>query len=385
MKRFLVILFIPLLFACEIPTAVELRGTPELRFSTNMNIGDKLAEQLQEDLSSHVNEEYKLASCANTSIFTYIVQKDLFEENIPIDEINYGSPDFDLPVLWVDSKIQLDGFADLLNGFAFHNYKSYLFISGADVVKKFSLGISVDGGVEKRIDITENKPSGHEKWGNEYIGTTVPTGGYLISLPSIFSENELIIKFNVYVKKGVTFTPSDFDDGTDIKVELVFWLPMDFIAIQDGAEIAFPMDFLSEEGDLFGREDPKENPEAKSVVADIIESLSMAIKFNTNPLLGKTLVIQNGNIEIKDEIKTNSLNIVFNKENMALINEPDNYPFAPTIKIVFDRGDTLKISKLFCITELTITAKIRSIIKFGDFLGKPDEPDETDESDEAGE
>jgi hypothetical protein len=117
------------------------------------------------------------------------------------------------------------------------------------------------------------------------------------------------------------------------------------------------------ENDLFGRD----SPDSDNFALEIIESLSADIKLDTNPFLGKKLVISSGdNIEIKKTIDGNSLNFVFSEGTMTLINDPANWPFVPGFKIVFEKGDTLKLPKLFNATEMVFTAGINYRLDFGD-------------------
>jgi len=364
-KRLLVFFIFPLLIACQIPTAVELRGNPELHFSTQMNMGSMFAEQLEDGFDS--SDDSSLIPCVNTSNYTYIIHNDLFNDHIDLGNPPEGGSDFknlvfDTPLAGPKNlinpaepkSIPLPELNDFLDGFIFHNTKAYLFISGTDVITKFCLGISVNGGAEEKIEITASKSSGSETWSNGYFSISAPPGGHPISLD--LNRSDVSIKYRVYAEKNKTFHQTDFDEKTAIKLELVIWLPMEFSANRDGAEIMFPSFFFGED-DLFGRD----SPDGESVAAEIIQSLSIIIKLNTNPFLGKDLVISNREKIVKrEEIKTNSLNIVFDEKDMVFINAPVNFPFTPTFKVAFDRGEILKIPKLFNATELIISARIKS-------------------------
>jgi len=350
---FTVFFLFPFLFACEFPTAIELRGTPELRFSAKMDIGGMLAKQLEENLITG------LVRCVNTSNLAYIFHQDLFEQTLTLSGLpSDGSQLPSAMDMYTGSNSISTGIPtdldNLLKGFTFHNSKAYLFISGTDVIKKLSIGITINGD-ETTYKITDNNPSNSETWGNGYTGSAAPYSRYPIPLP--LNGSSVSVTYRVFAEAGETFFSTDFDNAK-IKVELVIWLPLEFIAGPNGAEMEFPLDFL-EGGDLFGRE----SPDAENFAADIIESLTMTIKLNTNPFLEKELVIQNGpNIEIRELINNNSLNIVFDEKNMALINDPANFPFAPKIKVVFRNGETLKIPRVFNITELILSAKIKVTI-----------------------
>jgi len=381
MKRlhiFPVFLIFSVLFACQIPTAIEIRGTPEIRFSSKMDIGGMFVQQLEDGFDS---PDFSLISCVNTANFTYIVHKDLFDEVLDMtyppegceyDDDTHGDTELTEPINLINpsdsESIPLSGFGDFLDGFTFSNEKSFLYVSGDPVVKRLWLGITVNGGHEQEFKIKDSISSG--LLGDEYFLTALPQDGHFIDLP--LDGSDVSVEYRVFAKEGTEFAKGAFD-GAYIRVELVIWLPLEFTADQDGAEITFPAMFFGED-DLFGRE----SPDAESAAMDIIESLSIIIKLDTNPFLGKYLVINNGeNIEIREQIKTNSLNFVFDEENMVLINDPVNWPFAPTFKVAFDKGDTLKIPRVFNSTELIFLARIKIIIDLNDSSGETDNSGET--------
>jgi len=381
------------LFACQIPTAIEVRGTPELHFSSEMNIGNMFAQELEDGFAQSA---FTLMRCTNPANFTYIVHSDLFNEEIDIDNKPEGNDfeDEDYDVELTEQKnlvnpsepkiLPFSGLGKLMDGFIFKDSKTFLFMSGAEVVERLWLGITIDGGTEESIEIIRNISSGREKWGDQYAAKDVPPDGYEIDLT--LDGNDVNVDYRIYGEAGQTFSRDDFD-GVDIRVEFVIWLPMEFVAVKNGAEFLFPSIFFGE-GDLFGRE----SQDAESVAMDIIESLSMIIKLNTNPFLGKELVVSSGeNIEIRGPIKTNSLNYAFDEEKMVLINDPVNWPFVPALKIVFDNGDILKFPRVFKAAEIIFSARIKFMIDLKDpsgengESGEPDESSEPDETDESGE
>ena len=366
-----IFLFSSIFFACQvqIPTALEVKGTPEFRFAADMNIGSIFTQQLEEGFHSAGST---IIPCVNTTNLTFIFHEDLFHEALAIDgfpdsgdfgDIEFGTALED-PTNLVKSdepiEIPLSGLGNLLEGFTFHNTKSMLFVSGTEVVSKLWLGITINDIPEKKINITGSMGSNRANWGNEYTRTTAPSGGYEIDLP--LDGSNVSVTYRVYAETDEIFYTTDFDDAS-IRVELVIWLPLEFKAVSDGAEIAFPLGSFFGKSDLFGRD----SPDAENFAGEIIESLSLEVRLNTNPFLGKKLVIQSGkNIEIKKPINDNSLNFVFSEENMTLINDPANWPFVPSFKIAFDKGDTLKLPRFFNAAELVFTAGIRYRLDFND-------------------
>ena len=359
-----------ILFACQLPTAVELKGTPGFRLAANMDIGSIFTQQLEEDFESVDSE---ILPCINTTNLTRIIHEDLFNEDLDIDnlpegnefgEVTHGTPlsePKDLIHQDKTRKIPLSGLGNLLEGFTFNNTKSMLFVSGTDIISKLWLGITINDDTEQKIDIKENSvESGRDLWGNEYTWEAAPSGGYEIDLP--LDGSDVFFKYRVYAETGEIFEDEDFEDAY-IRVELVIWLPLEFIAGPDGAEMAFPVGSFFGESDLFGRE----SANSENFFFEIVESLSLDVRLNTNPFLGKKLIINSGeNIEIREQISGNSLNFIFSEESIVLINDPANWPFVPVFKITFDKGDTLKLPRLFNAAELVFTASIGYRLDLGD-------------------
>jgi hypothetical protein len=392
MKRFHIfpVFFIfSVLFACQIPTAIEVRGTPELHFSAKKDIVSLFIQQMEE---SFKESNFTMLRCVNTSNLTYLSHKYLFNEQFDINDPPDHS-DFDLSILGTLTEtknlikpdvwevIPFYELGVLMDGFIFNNAKTFMFVSGKDVlVKKLWLGVTVNGDPdEQKFKIEAGNPSGCDPRINEYFSSSYPQRGHHIKMP--LDGSDVIINWRLFGKAGETFDSEDFEDA-DLKVELVIWLPMEFRAERNGANITFPETFLGNGGnDLFGRD----SPDAESAAKDIIESLSLIVKLNTNPFLGNDFVISSGeSIEIKERITTNSLNIVFDEKNMELINDPASWPFVPSFKIVFNADDILKFPKVFSTTEIIFTARIKIIIDLKEPPGEKDESGETDEPGETG-
>jgi len=390
MKRshiFPVFLIFSVLFACQIPTAIEVRGTPELHFSAKMDLGNMFAQQLEDGFS-----DFTLLRCVSTNNFTYLAYRDLYNE--PLDINDLPDSDFDPSILGdtlIEDKdlikptdgnskiIPFSGLKFILDGFVFSKAKAFIFVSGTDIIKKLNLGVTVDGKAEQNFEIEASIPSKCDTSSDEYFAPALPLGGHNIEMP--LDGSDVILKFRVFAEAGKSFVIDDFNNA-DIRVELVVWLPLEFEAGSNGAEVTFPAAFFGDEGqDLFGR-----NPDDENAVMDVIERLSLVIKLNKNPFLGKDMIVSGGNdIEIREQIKTNSLNMVFDEETMTRINDPANLPFAPTFKIVYNSGDTLRFPRVFNAIEIIFSARIKFMIDLKDPPGEKGESGESGETGEPGE
>jgi len=395
-SSFLLILsfVLPCFFSCDfaIPTAIEITGTPSFRFAETVNVGKMFTDLFDESMTD--NEKISFFPCKKTETLTYLIHMDLFSEKFDVEEDdpnNIKLPDFpgiefdtshlgiklDEDKTLIDSSkdrvvLPLSEIGSLLKDFSFSEYKTLLYISGSEILKKAKIDINIEkveieNGIEKNILVKmeknvdiNNKPSKIDKWEKEgYNDKSYPDdGGIDAEIP--ITNKDIAVSFKVYFPKGETIMLDDFQDG-NIKLEIVVWLPFVFTAKEDGAEIKFPEDsFLSSEDDLFGRDEPG----ADSKIIDIIESLSVDIKFQKNPFVGAELIVFSKGVTIKNPVSSNTLSFKVKEEHMEQINDPANYPFTPNIKISFKKDDKLIFPRVFNVVEFGFKAKIRYRIDF---------------------
>jgi hypothetical protein len=364
-------------FACQfaIPTAIEITGTPSIRFAETINIGKMFTDLFDKALSS--NDKMSVFPCKNTDNLTYLIHMDLCNKDFDafgdFPDLSGGDIGVTLPSdkTLIDSSkepliLPLSEIGSFLDGFKFSENKIILYISGSSLIGKAKVDINVKeivGGANIDIvnqkDVTiKNEGSKIKDWKkNGYIEKTPPSDG--VDIPCPIKGNDVAVSFKIYIPKGETLTTSDFQAG-NIKVEAVVWLPFVFEAEGD-AEIKFPDDsFFSTGDDLFGRAEPG----AENIMLDIIESLSVDVKFQKNPFSSGNLIIDSKNITIKNPISGNTLSFKVTEKNMKDINNPANYPFTPNFKISFKSGDKISFPRIFNVTEFAFQAKIRYRIDF---------------------
>jgi len=260
--------------------------------------------------------------------------------------------------------LPLSEIGSLLNGFEFQGGETRLYLSGSDLISKAKVNITleevVDGVYTPITDVTGNtgielsdKESDIAAWKiNGYNGTTCPAGKS-INIP--LNGKDIALSFEVYIPSGTTLTLDDFKAGC-IKAEIVVWMPFSFKATADGgADLKFPEDsFFSSEDDLFGREKAGDD----SMITDIIQSLSVNIKFQNNPFNGGNLIIKSKGVVIENPI-SNVLSFTVSEEDMKKINNPANWPFTPQPIMHFDKDKEVSFPRVFSITEFGFKAKIR--------------------------
>jgi len=414
---FLILSFIlPGFFACQIPKAVEIIGTPSARFAETVDVGKMFVDLLKDAISA--NENLSIFPCENESIeiVTYLIYVDLLDEPFHVDDNNdpilpdrEDDGDVYFDGTHVDFEIQeertliksganpevipLSELGNLLEGFKFYDgkdkdgtplpdqegvYKTKLYFSGSDILKDAKLEITIneineDGSPGdpifyiKDISVLSNESdpyheSNFKDWETAgcYEGVSCPSGGFPFDDIEI-NGKDIAVSYRVYFPAHTTVPITHFQDGW-IKAEVVVWLPFKFIAVDEKAMISFPPgSFFSSEDDLFGREEP----DSDSLIADVIESISVDVKFHNNPFMGADLIIDSDGVNIPpNRITGDTLSFTLTDDNMKEINDPDNWPFIPNIQIGYAEGETLTFPRIFNAVEFAFKAKVRYRIDF---------------------
>jgi len=414
---FLLLFFILLgFFACQIPKAVEIIGTPSAKFAETVDIGKIFADLLRDAINK--DERLTIIPCPETEIITYLIHAELlnkefddldddksgFYEIFPHSEEDQLADDIDTDIPLADDKIlfsfdsekedpenrlivPLSELGLLLPGFEFYDgkdaegndvtdqegvYKTKLYFSGSQIVEKSKIIIKIgkfefneeeDKEEYKEIrddiiiekDKIDNEKSDIDNWKiSEYDENSCPDSGVEIEIP--ITGEDIAISFKILIPKGELLEQADFKD-CNINVEIVVWLPFKFIAKdEEGAALHFPDgSFFSSEDDLFGREEP----DSDSLIFDIFESISVDVKFHDNPFMGADLIISSKGIDIHNLIENDWLSFTITQDNMDAINEPENWPFIPDIKIGFVKGEKLTFPRVFNAVEFAFKAKVR--------------------------
>jgi len=350
-----------LLSACKLqmPTSVQVKGSPELRFSAKFDIGNYL-EELHNGFQEE-KDDIVLLDCKKTDIVTYLVYMKLYDKEIPLDGLNSlaeaaAGNSFTIPndINLIDDNLEVPAldFGEFLDGFSFDktSVKSKLYISGSQIVNGLSVELKVDN--KKLTSYSGNKAS-DLKGKNAYDKIGLPDGGVEIDLP--FDGDEFKINYIISAKSGEFY--KEWMNDPSVLIEIAVWLPFNFTANHAGAEVKLPDD-LFPEGDLFGRE----SPNSDNTVTEMLESLSFAIKMNKNPFTGAKLNVTSTGINIENPIGGASLEFAVNEQNMKAINTQANFPFAPKLKLVFDKSGGLSFPRNFVITEISFKAKLNHTI-----------------------
>jgi hypothetical protein len=382
-------LFILIFFACDfkIPTAIEIIGTPSVRFVETVDVGKIFTDLLDDAFSKE--ERISVFPCEQTEYITYLIHVDLFTDIFNMEDafhipdfpgIDLVPPDFSYKLTeertFIDTSkdtpdkrtvLPFSSIGSYLKGFEFSELKIRFYVSGTEsAISKSKVDITywkvetVDDEKEyTKMDTianipVENKKSDIDDWKiNGYNETSYPDDGADLSIP--INGEDISFSFRVYFPVDTVLKVPDFQDG-DIDVEVVIWLPFKLEVMEDEAEITFPEDsFFSSEDDLFTREEPDED----NLFLDIIESLSVNVKFQKNPFTGADLIVESKGIEIHNLIMGNALSFTVTEDDMKLINDPENFPFTPNLKIRFSDEGTVSFPRAFIATEFGLTAKIR--------------------------
>jgi len=360
-------------FACTIPSEVEIKGSPSLKFAANINFGDFFSDMIDGVLNTD-NYDVQILDCTNSSLQykTFIIHMEVFRDDdyeCEIDEaeiLDIGDTgsiwinDIEIPgevilgevidgistkrFLVLDDdreiasskepyKVSFKGFGDYLDGFGFTGLESKMYIYGTNIVNALSINLyNIDSeGNEKLItsDITSGKNSGIESL-KEYPGLELPDGGVNIDIIDIInSKDDLSMAYKVILKKGTTVDLEWLKDTQVVIIEIAIWLPMTFESMEENASFNFPgyFDGISDVFKSFAE-------------TGFIES--MKIKIGLHPLnpFGRGLfVIRDNKYDpIQNPLDENSFSFVLSKRDLEYINKN---PFDPSFLIIYPQKHSI--------------------------------------------
>lgn len=353
-------------FACTIPSEIEITGSPSIKFAVDMDFGDFFSDMVGSTLNTGDNE-VKVLDCTDSSLEykTYLLYIDAFTDEdfeCEMDESKFasvGMEDFvyingneiKLRVVSGSSGNQLEvvydsditsptvepytisssGFGDYLEGFEFTGLESKMYISGTDLVKALDIELYYIDGGGIEFPISTNTPvmkeSGVESL-EEYPESELPEGGELIEIDKIInSKEDLSISYRIFLKAGKII---DFDwlKGKQvINIEVVIWLPMTFESKEENAQFNF-QGFFDGIGDVL-----------KSISgAGFIEKISIKININpSNPFNDGIFYIKDDSYSINTPMDDNSFSFDLGKEDVEYIN---NNSFNPNFLILYPEKDS---------------------------------------------
>jgi len=356
------------IFSCDmqVPSAVEIKGSPSLKFSADMDFSDIFSDVMKESFDSGSENYMVVQDCINVpNIKTFLVYKEIINMKpdfpseymignsyiVPTGGIKLRSSDEDEPVT-----LPLQNFGNLLEGFKFDEskIKSSLFVGGTDIVDKMEIELTFDSASVTIEGFTDPKTSGVNKNSDTFSATVMPSGGKSVDISShLVNQNDLVIKTAITLPAN-TYEASLLNDPL-VVIELVVWIPLVLVADGDvsldgekGAALNLPN--LAGIGSFI------------SEIPDMIKSLQFDIVMNRNPFSGGLMVIKSDTLNKKTPVTGNSLKFAFTESDVKTIADSD--PFEPEFSIFLKNGSNMEIPKDFKIMTISLEAKIDHTIDF---------------------
>lgn len=366
---FILAVFTSILFSCDfqLPTALEIRGNPELKFTAKMDIGAAFADLI--DLSGNIVAD--VYECRGVETRTYMLRQTFDDSGMtfpPGSGTFPVSPDYDLGTNTANVSVNFDG---IINDFTLQPAIARVFVDGnPELLSRLIVDITVTysvGGVPKTFQYSEFNvgPSGvlSSIISGAYSGTSLP-GNPDTNIPLPLDAVGLQIEFKVSLRAD-TYNLDWFNEG--LSSEILVWVPLVFTANSDTAKIDIPSGTLFPDGDdLFGRDSDDSNP-----LSDFIESLELSIVLKKNPFDGGELVITSdgdgtpsGLIEIKHRMTGNAFSFPIDEKTMKKLNDPSTIPFAPNFTIKYKKNDRLVFPWDLSSTSIIFKAKINHRMEF---------------------
>jgi len=357
-----ILLILFFVFACTLPSEIQVTGSPSLEFSANMNFGDCFTDMVENVMNA--DGKTKTLPCTNPSInyLTFVLRMDIFHkddyqidasgvtgtDNITIDDKNVevSVTDHetykivnDTPIAESDEPYNMSfkGLEDYLEGFEFQGIKSKIYFYGTQLVEVSGIELNrlmPDGSkkplIEKeKSDTLDKTPSGVKDI-EEFTDLTLPPGGNDIDITDIINTGgDLTLNYKVYLLKDKEIDEDWIDITHTITAELIIWLPMTFVSIEENAVFKFPTFFDG--------------------ISDVIKSLAktgyvdkMDIKMTMDPINpfsnGNFIMNDKAYGDIESPLDKDSFLIILNEKEVEYIK--DN-PFEPSFFVLYPKKNSL--------------------------------------------
>ena len=403
-KLLVLSLVLTLVFACTLPSSIEITGSPSIEFSFDMDFNDIFTEMMTEafgDASFILDRTHADFESRTLLVGTNVEEMDLEIEleNVPESGLGEGT-EYDL---YIDGEIieveiiggvhtfkndaelfrndeplmlEISSFNSNLEGFKFADgIKAYLYISGSELVTSFTTELEFKiGGVTQAVQTIESghlpKASGLKGSDTDYSHLDVPDGYIEIAGFSdlLASGEDLEINYVIGVKAGGSYDPYSLDGGEPnvILMELVIHFPMIFEAagdttlyvpdsgIRTGASFNFSeLDSIG--GIIQGLSESTEDVEFNNV--------EFIINLTENPFKDGYLVLScpYSGITIINEPTETSLKISLSMSDLDAI--AGAYHFEPAFNIFMENGEFLSIPKDFRILSVSLNADFSIVIE----------------------
>ncbi|MCL2214849.1 MAG: hypothetical protein FWC06_06520 [Treponema sp.] len=357
-------------FACDlvIPDAVQIKGTPEIRFGADFDIGTLLTETIDSLLNEYTNdnennnEKLKLINCTNTELKTFIIYSEVLNQSLAglLDSLapiinhfgEYETPS-DIPLI-DDGQVEPVNIpsvdlSSFFYGFSLTGYQVNMYMSGSEIVDILTVDMNINGSVITREGIYTSGLGGSLY---TYDGTSFPEG---LPLDIIFDGSAMSISPKVYIKEGSIITASMIKNPK-VLIEFAIWLPLILKANEDETIFDFPEDFFPDT-DLFGRD----NADDVNPIGEYVESLRLEIVLSgRRPFSNAILIVRSApeglpEVYIETPFSGNALIFEINESKMEEIN---NTLFIPQISMRFYKDGTISIPRNFRATEFAFKAKV---------------------------
>jgi len=371
MKKFFTIFSLALtsffVFACnlQMPKAIQIIGNPELKFSANWEVD--IFKDMIESAFGGDDDSMEIYECTNAPQYkTFLIRMEIYDGNVFIGgtNVNPGSGGKQTLINRMDltssgnnpKRVSISGFGNHLEGFKLvdDNVESKLYVDGSsEIVTATTIKLTGDVHVYPSPGTAKKAPQRISLADNAHTLQELPDGGIDVVLPPEFFTGDagIDIGYDVYLASGEEIETSWLNQEHNFKVELAIWIPLVLEAEKDDAKLMF--DSFEGIGDFF----------TSMSESGFIESLILEIGMNANPFKEGVLVINdinNTNFKIINSMSADALNFVLSEDDVKYINEND---FDPKFSIWFKKDDVIRVSNVFNITTVSLTAQLNFIVE----------------------
>jgi len=272
-----IILILFLVFACTVPSEVEITGSPSLKFSANMNLNDYFSDMINNAMKADGDTE--TIPCKNSlpyKVFLlrtkitnedYICEANEFTGNVGTINVKGNVKSVDIPVelkedsshkkfvvlenekviVESDYTLTFQGLDDYIEGFEFTDIESKIYIYGSQLAQVVEIDIYRKKTEEEAVDtiiLEDNKitkGSSGIKDNEEYTQDSIPPKGGNIDLSNTINNGqELPLKYTIKLPKDAEIDYELLNKPQTIIAEIVIWLPLKLKSVRYDAVVKFP-------------------------------------------------------------------------------------------------------------------------------------------------
>ena len=372
----LVLTVVFLFLACSLPDSIQVRGNREVTIPMNITSDNLFSiEEMLEGVE--LPDGAVITQCPISDILTLVVSIPLYKDEIAFnnwvqslammvpndDPVNFPGVFFDFSGVVAEElrTTNLDELSEVLEGFLFREIRSqiYFYTNNMNLTEISTLDFNIRG-----IDNNFNATGVNGSILNIMTEDLPYNPDNDLRLTELINNRAGDLIFDVAITLNGSVSRADLDIGNIILgLEVVIWLPLEFIANPGGASFDLGS-FMEEESSLFGDDlFGRDKPDEESFVFDtLFNDLELRLMLNKNPFLDGQIIVFCRHVGlIPGKLEKEAIFLHLSRDVLSHFN---NRFFSPNFIMRFDQGRGFALPRDFTINGINIKANIDYEVSF---------------------